>query len=180
MSQRRGNLQHYAMLYGTYMGVFWILKFILLPLMPFVPLFSFLFMGLTLAVPFIGYYCARIYRETICEGRIGFVHAWLFTVFVYMFAALLTTVAHYIYFQYIDHGHLLQFFLSNIEEARKVYPEDMQSTVDTMIEAMNLFFEQTPIYIALQIMANNVYYGAILAVPTALFVMKKGKPVVTP
>ena len=45
--------------FGTYMGVYWILKFILFPLGLSIPFLLFLFFGLTLGVPFMGYYYAR-------------------------------------------------------------------------------------------------------------------------
>lgn len=100
-------MQRYAMLFGTYMGGFWILKFILFPVGLSVPFLLFLFMGLTLCVPFMGYYYARMYRNQVCGGGISFLHAWIFTVFMYMFAALLAAVAHYIYFRFIDHGYVI-------------------------------------------------------------------------
>lgn len=100
MAENRGYMQRYAMLFGTYMGGFWILKFILFPVGLSVPFLLFLFMGLTLCVPFMGYYYARMYRNQVCGGGISFLHAWVFTVFMYMFAALLAAVAHYIYFRY--------------------------------------------------------------------------------
>lgn len=106
MAENRGYMQRYAMLFGTYMGGFWILKFILFPVGLSVPFLLFLFMGLTLCVPFMGYYYARMYRNQVCGGGISFLHAWVFTVFMYMFAALLAAVAHYIYFRFIDHGYV--------------------------------------------------------------------------
>lgn len=45
--------------FGTYMGAYWILKFILFPLGLTIPFLLFLFFGLTLGVPFMGYYYAR-------------------------------------------------------------------------------------------------------------------------
>ena len=51
MTENRGYMQRYAMLFGTYMGGFWILKFILFPVGLSVPFLLFLFMGLTLCVP---------------------------------------------------------------------------------------------------------------------------------
>lgn len=107
MTENRGYMQRYAMLFGTYMGGFWILKFILFPVGLSVPFLLFLFMGLTLCVPFMGYYYARMYRNQVCGGGISFLHAWIFTVFMYMFAALLAAVAHYIYFRFIDHGYVI-------------------------------------------------------------------------
>lgn len=83
------------------------MKFILFPVGLSVPFLLFLFMGLTLCVPFMGYYYARMYRNQVCGGGISFLHAWVFTVFMYMFAALLAAVAHYIYFRFIDHGYVI-------------------------------------------------------------------------
>ena len=74
-----------------------------------VPFLLFLVMGLTLCVPFMGYYYARMYRNQVFGGGISFLHAWIFTVFMYMFAALLAAVAHYIYFRFIDHGYAVSY-----------------------------------------------------------------------
>ena len=46
MTESRSNLQKYAMHFGTYMGVYWILKFILFPLGLSIPFLLFLFSGL--------------------------------------------------------------------------------------------------------------------------------------
>lgn len=115
MAENKGYMQ-YAMLFGTYLGGYWILKFILFPLGLTIPFLSFLFVGLTLCVPFMGYYYVRMYRNTVCGGGISFLHAWIFTVFMYMFAALLTAVAHYIYFRFIDHG-----FVINAYESQSIF-----------------------------------------------------------
>ena len=69
MTENRGYTQRYAMLFGTYMGGFWILKFILFPVGLSVPFLLFLFMGLTLCVPFMGYYYARMYRNSGMRRR---------------------------------------------------------------------------------------------------------------
>lgn len=69
MAENRGYMQRYAMLFGTYMGGFWILKFILFPVGLSVPFLLFLFMGLTLCVPFMGYYYARMYRNQVMRRR---------------------------------------------------------------------------------------------------------------
>ena len=42
MTENRGYMQRYAMLFGTYMGGFWILKFILFPVGLSVPFFIYI------------------------------------------------------------------------------------------------------------------------------------------
>ncbi len=180
MNQGRSYLQRYAMLFGTYMGVFWIFKFILLPVGTTVPFFATSYLILTMLVPFMGFFYTRMYRDKVCGGGIGFVHAWLFTMFLYMFASLLTTVAHYIYFQFIDNGYLLHYALNMMDAEKLAAPKELQANYDLLREALNEFLTQTPINITVNIMSSNVMWGAILAVPTALFAMKKRKPAETP
>ena len=116
MTENRSYLQKYAMHFGTYMGIYWILKFILFPLGFHIPFLSLLFVILTLSVPFIGYHYAKMYRDKICGGSIQFSHAMLFTIFMYMFASLLVAVAHYAYFQFIDHGFIINSYIQLWDE----------------------------------------------------------------
>ena len=95
------------MIFGTYMGLFWILKFILVPLGLTSPFLLLLFICLTICVPFMGYYYTKLYRNRVCDGSITFFHAWLFNVFMYVCASLLTSAAHYVYFAFIDQGYIL-------------------------------------------------------------------------
>lgn len=173
MTENKGYLQRYAMLFGTYLGGFWILKFILFPVGLTAPFLLFLFGVLTLCVPFMAYYYVRMYRNYVCGGAISFLHACIFTIFMYMFAALLTAVAHYIYFRFIDQGFVLDTYeglLNNL--ATNVLP-GMEAYVDQLKEALSVMRSLSPIEITMQLMSQNVFYGALLAIPTALFVMKR-------
>ncbi|MBE6287609.1 MAG: DUF4199 domain-containing protein [Mediterranea massiliensis] len=173
MTEDRRLMQRYAMLLGTYMGVFWILKFIFFPLGMSVPFFSLVFMVLTLCVPFMGYYYARMYRNTACGGFIGFGHAWWFTTMMYMFAAVLTAVAHYIYFRYIDQGFMINTCEEQINLIASSNLPGMEEYANTLREALEGLKQLTPIDITMQMISQNVFIGAIMAVPTAMFVARK-------
>lgn len=175
MTENRGYTQRYAMLFGTYMGGFWILKFILFPVGLSVPFLLFLFMGLTLCVSFMGYYYARMYRNQVCGGGISFLHAWIFTVFMYMFAALLAAVAHYIYFRFIDHGYVINTCETMVDTLAQSNMPGMDSYIATYQEALETARLLSPIDITLQMISSNVFWGSILAFPTALFVMRRKK-----
>lgn len=172
MAENKGYMQ-YAMLFGTYLGGYWILKFILFPLGLTIPFLSFLFVGLTLCVPFMGYYYVRMYRNTICSGSISFLHAWIFTVFMYMFAALLTAVAHYIYFRFIDHGFVINAYESQIDILNKSGVPDIEAYTNMFQETLETVKSLTPIDITMQLVSWNVFCGSLLALPTALFVMRR-------
>ena len=98
MTDKKPSLQEGAMRYGTAMGIFWTIKFILFPMGMKMPLLLMLFFLLTLSVPVLGYLFARKYRDRKCGGIISYSRAFLFTAFMYMFAALFATIIHYVYF----------------------------------------------------------------------------------
>lgn len=173
MTENKGYLQRYAMLFGTYLGGFWILKFILFPLGVAEPFLFTLFLGLTLCVPFMAYYYTRMYRNIVCGGAIGFLHAWIFTVFMYMFAAMLTAVAHYIYFRYIDQGFILDTYEVMLSDPAYKSVPGAEAYINQMKEALSMARTLTPIEITMQLMSMNVFFGSLLAIPTALFAMKR-------
>lgn len=159
------------MIFGTYMGVFWILKFTLLPLGMTSPFLLLLFICLTLCVPFMGYYYTKIYRDKVCGGTIGFLHAWVFDIFMYVCAALLTAVAHYVYFRFIDQGFMLDTLRQQSMQMTGnilMSPEQMKTYIDTMVTL-------TPTDITLSMVSSNIYYCALLSIPTALIAMRKKK-----
>lgn len=172
MTENRSYMQKYAMHFGTYMGVYWVLKFILFPLGFTIPFLSFLFIILTLAVPFIGYHYVKTYRNKVCGGSIRFAHALVFTIFMYMFASMLVAVAHYVYFQFIDHGFIVNSCVELWNQMIAKTPELAENKViidDMMQTARSL----TAIEITMQYLSWDMFWGTILAVPTALMVMKK-------
>ena len=175
MTESRNYLQKYAMHFGTYMGVYWIVKFILFPLGFHIPFCSFLFIIMTLSVPFVGYYYTKMYRDKICNGSIRFSHAVIFSIFMYMFASLLVAMAHYIYFQFIDHGFIINSYTQLWDELMATTPaltenkEIIQETIDN-VRSLN------SINITMQLLSWDVFWGSLLAIPTALMVMKRAKP----
>ncbi len=160
--------------FGTYMGMYWILKFILFPLGFTIPFLLFLYIGLTLGVPFIGYHYTKMYRNKICGGTIGFAHACLFTLFMYMFASLLVAVVHYVYFQFIDHGFIMEQYAKTMEQLTTT-PPSMENQKEFIKNAMDNVQALSSIDITLQLLSWNVFWGSLLAIPTALFAMKRNR-----
>lgn len=175
MTVGRQLLQKYAMHFGTFMGVYWIIKFILFPLGLVVPFLFLLYIGLTLGVPFMGYYYTKSYRNKICGGFIQFGHAWLFTIVMFMFASVLTSAAHYIYFRFLDNGHIVDTYQEMINTVSQV--EVAGAAVDTsqLQEAIDLFSTLTPADITFQILSLNVIFGSLMSIFIALFVQRSPK-----
>lgn len=171
--ENRSLINKYAMRFGTYMGIFWIVKFAFFPLGFIVPLLEFLFLILTVMVPFVGYYFTRSYRDHGCGGGISFSHAWIFTTFLYMFTAMFTAVGHYIYFRFIDNGFIFNSYLGMLEEVGKAKVAGFGASLKQLEETVKLLGALSPIKLTMQMLSQNVIYGAILALPTAFFVKKR-------
>lgn len=161
------------MIMGTYMGGFWILKFIFFPLGLTNPFLLFLFLGLTICVPFMAYYYTKMYRNRVCGGAITFSHAWSFTTLVYFFAALLTFVAHYVYFRYIDHGYILNAYEKIYEALTQSSISELEGYEQPMRDIIALMQTLSPFEYALKLFFQNIEFGVLLAIPTALFVMRR-------
>lgn len=169
------SLQEHAMRFGTAMGLFWIFKFIFLPLGFKVPFLQLLFIILTCFVPILGYRYARTFREKYCGGEISFIRAYAFIMFMYIFAAMLTSAGHFIYFNFIDNGFITGTYISQLEELKNSVTGDLAISVDQLIETFDRIAEMSPIQLTMQLVFQNIFYGSLLALPTALFVMKRKK-----
>ena len=96
-------------------------------------------------------------------------------VFKTMFAALLAAVAHYIYFRFIDHGYVINTCETMVDTLAQSNMPGMDSYIATYQEALETARLLSPIDITLQMISSNVFWGSILAFPTALFVMRRKK-----
>ena len=175
MTENKSTLQEYAMRYGTAMGIFWACKFVLFPLGMSMPLLLIFFFVLTLSVPILGYLFVRKYREQQCEGVLNFSRAYIFTIFMYMFASLFVAVIHYLYFRYIDNGMIVNTYQGMIDQMNAVATGDMKESLEQFRTALDVVSSLTPLEITLQLLTQNVFYCSILAIPTGLLVMRNKK-----
>lgn len=178
MTESKSYIQRYAMLFGAYLGIYWIIGAAFFPLGLRNSLFLLLFMIMVVGGPFIAYRYVKTYRETACGGSISFSHAWVFTTLMYVFSALLAAAAHYIYFRFIDQGFIINTYTDMVnelfsQEAASV--PGMESYHEQMKQACEQLSSLTPIEITMQLFSNNIFWGILLGIPTALFAMRKKK-----
>ena len=175
MTENKSTLQEYAMRYGTAMGLFWTCKFILFPMGMNMPILLAFFFILTIFVPILGYIFVRKYREQQCGGILNFSKAYIFTIFMYMFAALFVAVIHYLYFRYMDNGLIVNTYQGMIDQMATVSTGDMKESLDQFRTALDMVSSLSPLEITMQLLTQNVFYCSILAIPTALLVMRNKK-----
>lgn len=173
----RNNFQQASMRYGTMMGIFWTVKFTLFPMGMTSPLLLVAFFLLTLIVPVAGFFMVRQYRDRDCGGVLNFSRAFLFTSFMYLFAALFATIAHYIYFQYIDNGLIVSTYQDMLTQMEAVATtEEMKASMEQFQQALDIIASLSPLEISIQLITQNVFYCTLIALPTALLVKRKNQP----
>ena len=67
---------------------------------------------------------------------------------MYLFASILTALAHYVYFRFIDQGYLLNTYLDQLETIKDSVTGDMKISVEQLIGSLNVtrdLFEVNPI-----------------------------------
>ena len=160
------------MRYGTVMGIFWTLKFVLFPMGMQSPLLLMAFFLLTLIVPVAGFFLVRQYRDRECGGVLSFSRAFLFTSFMYLFAALFATIAHYVYFRYIDGGLIVNTYQDMLTQMEAIATADMKASLDQFQQALDIIAALSPLEISIQLITQNVFYCTLIALPTALLVKR--------
>ena len=165
------------MRYGTVMGIFWTLKFVLFPMGMQSPLLLMAFFLLTLIVPVAGFFLVRQYRDRECGGVLSFSRAFLFTSFMYLFAALFATIAHYVYFRYIDGGLIVNTYQDMLTQMEAIATADMKASLDQFQQALDIIASLSPLEISIQLITQNVFYCTLIALPTALLVKRNPKNV---
>ena len=157
-----------AMKYGTYLGIFWTVMYILLFKFYSNGSLSMLAMAMLFTSPFLACRFAKDYREKECGGSLGYAQAWTFLSCMYICATLFSTMAGYIFFNIIDQGAIIMelndtlsqiIATPNLEAETKVLFEDMQDII-SRLTVKDLIW---------QLLGNNIMCSLTLPPIIAIF-----------
>lgn len=160
MEENKGLLLKSAMTYGLYMGIFWVIKYLFFIFSGNVPALYAIYLGFSLAVPFVAYILTKRYRQDL-GGNISFFHAWRFGIMLYFFAALLVSLEHFIFFQFVAPPDFIANLMNQTVEMLK--NTQIQTEVIESISKIRI----SPIQMVIQQIFNNVFYGIIFSIPVA-------------
>ena len=160
-----------AMYHGTLFGFIMIVTNILYILGLKSPLCSTLFLGLTIASPFIAGRFAIAYRKQELGNSMTFSQAWLFLIIMYTCSAILTAVAQFVYFQYFDNGYFMEFILEQF--ATLINSDEIDAMLkNQFIETAELLKKLSTRDIVLQLFSTNIMIAPIITLIIAIFVRK--------
>ena len=172
------TMMNCAMSFGLVLGGFYIVKFCLQMLGLYSVMASLLFLGMAVVLPFFVFLLVLRYRDQFCGGRIGFSHAFFFSILTMSFGSLLASAAYYVYFAFIDGGAVVEACMLSLEQMQNldlgsvegVNSDNLASFNELMQQAAQQLQAMSPVDMTLYLLSNNVWWGAILSLPIALVV----------
>jgi hypothetical protein len=163
-----------AMQYGTYLGIFWAMTYILLFKFPTNPIVSTMAMTMYFGSPFFACRLATVYRRKECNDNIKYPQAWTFLFFMYLCATLFSAMTNYIFFHLIDQGAFLMDFNDILSQI--ISAPDIEETAKMQFEQIQDALSQlTTKEIVWQLFNNNIFSSLALPPVIALFLKKQQK-----
>jgi hypothetical protein len=171
MEQSTKGMLQTAMQYGTNLGIFWIVAFAVYVISITTKELSLLFLMLLAAAPVYAGYLGMKYRKKECENKLTFLNAWSFMIIIYTCASVLSAIACYIYFYFIDGGTMLAAFKEQIDIYTSMeIGEEMKKAFN---ETYDILSKLNASGICIQYFTSNLFISSILAPLTSIFVYKK-------
>lgn len=170
------QIKAFARIDGAIMGVMWIISFACFIAQFYMPLLNMAALIFGIASIIVSAIRLRNFRDNILDGVISYWRAYGYSLLTYFYAALLLAAAQYIYFQFIDHGFLLNQYtaMTSSPEFKSmmtlygIKADEMKLTVDTIATLR-------PIDIALQFLTTNLFFGIVISWPMAALIKSKYK-----
>ena len=166
----RNQVSAYARVDGAKLGVLWIFSFALFVGNFHYPICGILWMATMVYTPFYVAILTKRYADNVCEGKISYFHAYLHSMLTVFHAALILAIVQWAYFQYLDHGFIIEQYLSALNDkefaesfSRLGYSKDLIPQLSEQLRKMR------PIDIAIQLLWSNMVAGIVMSLTTALF-----------
>lgn len=96
--------------YGAFMGLFLIVRYMAETLSHTYGALAWLYLLLTVAVPFVAYKLARVYKAHLNNPDMGFGDYYRFTFYLFFFSSIILTFVQYIYYRYISPEYIDNLF----------------------------------------------------------------------
>jgi len=159
------NILKSAMLNGLIMGVLFSLNFLLsISKIPSLTLLSYVVVTFIL----VGMYKLSVrFRDVECEGVITYGKAYSFILLTFFFAAIISSVVKYVYFQFINPDYLEQLLQDSMKALETLrFPID-EAAYEQMGKMMK------PASFTLQYIWLNVLMGSFVGLIMAAFIKKE-------
>ena len=170
MEANNNGLLQAAMRYGTMLSALWIITFAVYITAITTASLSLLFIILLITSPIFAGYLGRKYRQQERGNKLGFLEAWSFTTIIHLCASVLSAIACYVYFRYMDHGTVLATFKEQIDTITATITDE--NLKKTFTDTYSLLTQMNASDYCMQYFATNIFITTFIAPIISLFVYK--------
>ncbi|MBR2881374.1 MAG: DUF4199 domain-containing protein, partial [Prevotella sp.] len=114
----------------------------------------------------------RKFRDYARDGVLSFKRGMAYTILLFFYAALLFAVAQYVYFEFIDNGHIMNQIASMMNEPQNQKIIEAYGLKQSMDESLKIMSQTRAIDYALNYLSVNLIIGTVLSLPIAAAVKK--------
>ena len=166
----RNQVSAFARIDGAKLGILWIISFALFVGNFYYPICGILWTATMVYTPFYVAILTKNYADQVCGGNISYFHAYLHSMLTVFHAALILAIVQWAYFQYLDHGYIVEQYLSvlNDKEFAKSFG-NMGYSKDIITQMSEQLRKMRPIDLALQLLWTNMVAGLVMSLTTALY-----------
>ncbi len=161
MTENKSILLKSTTFYGLLLGIFWAIKYVFFILGSWYSGIGIIYSVLAPLTIVFAYYMTKSYKMVI-GGKISFFHAWQFGVLLYFFAALIVSLEHYAFYQYLAPPGFID---TSMDQAMDIIKS--MNLTDQMKQMVEKMTTPSSIQMTIQGIFNNVFYGVILSIPVA-------------
>lgn len=123
--------------------------------------------------PFFAASRLRHFRDYAREGFITFKRGYAYTVMSFFYAGLLMAMAIYVYFEFMDHGYLLNVYSTLMESADMKRMLEASGMKEQMTQGLQDLYEMRPIDYAVNMLTAIITAGFVLGLPIAALLQRK-------
>lgn len=161
------QLKAYSRIDGALLGLMWIISFACYVAGMSNPML--MMGGLLIAIcsPFFAATRVRKFRDNVRDGILPFGRAFAYSILMFFYAALLFAVAQFVYFEFIDNGHIMSQIINMMNEPQNKKIIEAYGMTKSMDDSLRIMAETRAIDYALNYLSVNIIIGLIVSLPIA-------------
>ena len=171
MKTERKSLLVYGMEGGVWLGLYLIARFFCGVAGGYSPLFNTIAVVLFIITPVVLYRIMLQYHKH--NGYVsGFSLLWMMGIMLFFFASLISCIPEYIFYQYISPDYIANPTSQSIKLIEEMGVIETQGTVDELRQMLEDNALLTPMQMVMSSMWGNVFFGSLLSIVVAPFVLR--------
>lgn len=165
------NIAQIAARFGLAVGIFYIIRFMCIPLSVNYPGIALLYEIMFVASPFLYVYITIIFRKKYMGDVMSFAQGFRFLFTMIICGTLIEAMTHYIYFRFLDKGMLGKWYLENLSQFEEEVGKNMM--IEQMKDYVNTLYSVSAIDITVTMLINNIMWTVVLSAIIAA-ILRKG------